>query len=77
MLHTRLYLLCQLKTLHLNTSLVMDPIVVSNPIDGSAHLLFICRDLRVSILSVEFECNAFVLGFTGLWVDSRPGLVIQ
>ena len=38
---------------------------MSNPIGGSAHLLMICRDLRVSILGVGFECNAFVLGFMG------------
>ena len=35
--------------MHLNTSLVMDPIVVSNPIGGLAYLSMICRDLRVSI----------------------------
>ena len=52
-------------TLHLNTSLFTDPIVVSNHIGGSSHLSMICWDLRVSILSVEFECNAFILGFTG------------
>ena len=53
------------ETLHQNTSLVMDPIVVSNPIGGSAHLSMLCRDLRVSILGIGVECNAFVLGFTG------------
>ena len=53
------------ETLHLNTNLVMDPIVVSNPVGGSAHLLVNCRDLRMSILGVGFECNAIVLGFTG------------
>ena len=53
------------ETLHLNTSLVVDPIVVSNPIGGSAHLSMVCRDLRLSILGVGFECNAFVLGFMG------------
>ena len=53
------------ETLHLNTSLVTDPLVVSNPIGGSAHLSMICRDLRVFILGVGFECNAFVLGFMG------------
>ena len=70
------------ETLHLNTSLVTDPIVVSNPIDGSAHLSIICRDLRVSILSVEFECNAFVLGFTGYglilgmdWLSSNGAIL--
>ena len=25
----------------------------------------VCRDLRVSILDIGFECNSFVLGFTG------------
>ena len=53
------------ETLHPDTSLVTDPLVVSNPIGGSAHLSMICRDLRVFILGVEFECNAFVLGFMG------------
>ena len=43
----------------------MDPIVVSNPIGGSAHLSMVCRDLRLSILGIGFECNAFVLGFVG------------
>ena len=53
------------ETLRLDTSLVVDPIVVSNPISGSAHLSMVCRDLRLSILGVGFECNAFVLGFMG------------
>ena len=39
--------------------------VVSNPIRGSAHLTMICLDLKISILSVEFRCDAYVLGFTG------------
>ena len=42
------------ETLHLNTSLVVDPIVVSNPIGGSAHLSMVSRDLRLSILGVDF-----------------------
>ena len=53
------------ETLHLDTSLIVDPIVVSNPIGGSAHLSMVCRDLTLSILGVGFECNAFVLGFMG------------
>ena len=53
------------ETLHLNTSLVMDPIVVSNLIGGSAHLSMIFQDLRVFILGIGFECNAYVLGFMG------------
>ena len=51
--------------LHLDLSLVADPIVVSNPIGGSAHLSMICRGLRLYIMGVEFECDAFVLGFSG------------
>ena len=51
--------------LHLNTSLVMDPIVASNPVGGLAHLSMVCQVLRVSILSVGFECNALIPGFTG------------
>ena len=38
---------------------------VSNPIGGSAHLSIICVDLKISILTIEFTCNAYVLGFTG------------
>ena len=53
------------ETLHLDTILVVDLIVISNPIGGSAHLSMVCRDLRLSILGVGFECNAFVLGFMG------------
>ena len=53
------------ESLHLNISLVEDPLVVSNPIGGSAYLSMICLDLKISILSVEFRCDAFVLGFTG------------
>ena len=45
-------------TLHLDTCLVEDPIVFSNPIGGSAHLSLVCLDLGISILSVEFRCNA-------------------
>ena len=70
------------ETLHLNTSLVTNPIVVSNPIGGSAHLSMICRDLRVSILGVGLECNAFVLGFTGYglilgmdWLSSNGAIL--
>ena len=71
------------ETLHLNTSLVKDPILVSNPVGGSAHPSMVCRDLRVSILGVGFECNAFVLGFTGysliLGVDwlARRGAILD
>ena len=43
----------------------MDPVVVSNPIGGTAHLSMLCRDLRIYVYGVEFECNAYVLGFTG------------
>ena len=53
------------ETLHLDTSIFTDPLVVSNPIGGSTHLSMDCRDLRLSILGVGFECNAFVLGFMG------------
>ena len=53
------------ENLHLSTSLVEDPVIVSNPIGGSAHLSMMCVDLRISILSVEFMCNAYVLGFMG------------
>ena len=53
------------ESLHLSTSLVEDPVSVSNPIGGSAHLSMICVDLKISILTIEFMCNAYVLGFTG------------
>ena len=51
--------------LHLDLSLVVDPIVVSNPIGGSTHLTMVCRGLRLYIMGVEFDCDAFVLGFSG------------
>ena len=53
------------ETLHLNTSIIQDPLVVSNPIGGSAYLSMICLDLEIYILSVGFRCDAYVLGFTG------------
>ena len=53
------------ESLHLITNMVVDPVVVSNPIGGSAHLSIICRGLRIYVLSVEFECDAYVLGFMG------------
>ena len=69
--------------LHLNTSLVEDPLVVSNPIGGSAYLSMMCLDLKISILSVEFRCDAFVLGFTGYglilgmnWLSSNGVVLI-
>ena len=33
------------ESLHLDTSIVEDPMVVSNPIGGSAYLSMICLDL--------------------------------
>ena len=53
------------ESLHLITSMVVDPVVVSNPIGGSAHLSMICRGLKISVLGVEFECDAYVRGFMG------------
>ena len=52
------------ESMHLNTCMVEDPIIVSNPICGSAHLSLVCKDLR-------YLC----FWFHGLWVDSRHGLV--
>ena len=51
--------------LQLDISLVVDPIVVSNPIGGSTHLSMVCRSLKFFILGVEFDCDAYVLGFLG------------
>ena len=53
------------ESLHLNTGMVVDLVVVSNPIGGSAHLSMICRGLKISMLGVEFECDTYVLGFMG------------
>ena len=53
------------ESLHLDTSIIEDPLVVSNPIAGSNYLSMICLDLEISILSVGFRCNAYVLGFMG------------
>ena len=51
--------------MHLSTSLVNDPVCVSNPIGVSAHLSIIYVDLKISIFSVEFSCDAYILGFMG------------
>ena len=48
------------ESLHLDTSSVDDPLVVSNPIGGSTYLSMICLGLKISILSVEFRGDAFV-----------------
>ena len=50
--------------MHLSTSITEDPIIVSNPVGGSAHLSLVCKDLR-------YLC----FWFHGLWVDSRHGLI--
>ena len=51
--------------LHLDISLVVDPIVVSNPMGGSALLFMVCRGLKIFILGVEFDCDAYVPRFSG------------
>ena len=53
------------ESLHLSTCIVEDPISVSNPIGGSARLPLVCKDLRITILSVEFKRNAYVFGSMG------------
>ena len=50
------------ESLHPRYCVVEDPIIVSNPIAGSAHLSLTCEDSRIAI---------FMLMFFGLWVDSR------
>ena len=75
MVHRILFISASIvESLHLSTSVVEDPIFVSNPVGESAHLFMTCLDLRMSMLSVEFRSNAYVFG---LWVDSRDGVVIQ
>ena len=71
-----------MESLHLDTSIVEDPLVVSNPIGGSAYLSMVCLDLKISILSVGFRYNAFVLGFTGYglilgmdWLSSNGAIL--
>ena len=51
------------ESLHLSTSMVLDLIVVSNPIGGTTHLSMICRSLRISMLGVEFESDEYMVGF--------------
>ena len=70
------------ESLHLKTSMVEDPLIVSNPIGGPAHLSMICLGLKISILSVEFQCSAFVLGFSGYglilgmdWLSSNGAIL--
>ena len=53
------------ESLHLSTSIIKDPIIFSNPVGGSAHLSLVCRDLRISILRIEFKYNAYVFGSMG------------
>ncbi len=53
------------ESLHLSTCIAEDPIIVSNPIGGSALSFMICLDLAIYILSVEFRGNAYVFGFMG------------
>lgn len=60
--------------LHSNISLVVDLIVVSNLIWGSAHLSMVCRGLKFFILGVEFDCNA---GIFRVWDDFENGLGIH
>ena len=50
------------ESLHPRYCVVEDPIIVSNPIAGSAHLSLTCEDLRIAI---------FMLMFFGLWVGSK------
>ena len=45
--------------------MVSDPVFVKKPIGGTAHLSMICLGLRICMLTIEFECNAYVLGFMG------------
>ena len=53
------------ESLHLITSMIVDLVVVSNPNGGSAHLSMICQGLKISVLGIEFESDAYVLGFMG------------
>ena len=60
------FIACPLvEKLHLDISLLYEPVVVSNPVGGSAHLSMLCKNLKLLILGVEFDCEAFVLGFSG------------
>ena len=70
------------ESLHLSTSRVEDPIVVSNPIGGLSHSSMICLDLGIYILSVEFRCNAYVFGSMGYglilgmdWLSSNGAIL--
>ena len=70
MVHRTLFISASIvESLHLSTSVVEDPIFVSNPVGESAHLFMTCLDLRMSMLR-----NAYVFG---LRVDSRDGVVFQ
>jgi len=53
------------KSLSLKTENTIDPLVVSNPIEGTSHLNLIWKDLVLDISNVEFYCCAYVLGFEG------------
>ena len=57
--------------LHLDISLVVEPTVISNPIGRSAHLSMVCRGLKIFILGIEFDCDAYALGF------SRYGMILR
>ena len=55
--------------------MVEDPLVVSNPIGGSADLSMICLDLKYLYLALGL--GVMLVGLHGLWVSCGHGLVIQ
>ena len=52
-------------SLHLKPDIVYDPLVVSNPVGGSANLSMICHGIRFSFNGFGFSIDAYVLGFSG------------
>ena len=74
MVHRTLFISASIvESLHLSTSVVEDPIFVSNSVGESAHLFMTCLDLGMSMLSVDFRSNAYAFG---QWVDSKDEVVI-
>ena len=49
------------ESLHLIISMVVDPVVVSNPIGGSAHLSIIFQGLKICVLGAILDCEKRVV----------------
>lgn len=51
-------------SVELETRIMLNSMVVSNPAGGLTYLSMVCRELKLFICGVEFLCND--LGFRGM-----------